>query len=179
MAFNRALTYLAQNQTPRGCWLGEVKWNTLLLSQYIIVSHITSQRISPARCEKFLRYFQTRQTADGGWGMHDESPAYVFMTALGYVALRLLGLGADEEMPRRALQWLQQQGGVLAIPSWGKFWLALLGLYRWEGVNPILPELWLLPRWLPFHPSCYYNHTWLIYLGMAYFSDADSPPRAQ
>lgn len=101
------------------------------------------------------------------------------MTALGYVALRLLGLGADEEMPRRALQWLQQQGGVLAIPSWGKFWLALLGLYRWEGVNPILPELWLLPRWLPFHPSRYYNHTRLIYLGMAYFSDADSPPRAQ
>lgn len=28
---------------------------------------------------------QKRPAADGGWGMHDESPDYVFMTALGYV----------------------------------------------------------------------------------------------
>jgi lanosterol synthase len=65
--------------------------------------------------------------------------------------------------------WLHEQpGGVLAIPTWGKFWLALLDLYSYEGVNPLPPELFLLPRWLAFHPSRYYCHTRYIYLAMAY-----------
>src|SRR5205823_13050209 len=61
-----------------------------------------------------------------------------------------------------------------AIPSWGKFWLALLGLYGYEGINPIPPEIFLLPRSLPFHPHHYYCHTRLIYLGMAYLYGARS-----
>jgi lanosterol synthase len=57
---------------------------------------------------------------------------------------------------------------VPAIPSWGKFWLALLDLYGYEGVNPVPPEIFILPKWLPFHPHRYYCHTRLIYLAMAY-----------
>jgi squalene cyclase len=40
----------------------------------------------------------------------------------------------------------------MAIPTWGKFWLAVLGLYGYQGLNPIPPEMFLLPKWLPFHP---------------------------
>lgn len=36
-------------------------------------------------------------------------------------------------------------GGATYTPSWGKFWLAVLGVYSWDGLNPIPPELWLLP----------------------------------
>lgn len=164
----RALDHLARVQWERGCWAGEVVWCTMLLSQYVITCHLTHQPIEPARREKFLKYFRAWQTADGGWGMHRESPAYVYMTALGYVALRLLGLGPEEEMPRRARAWLRAHGGVLHVPSWGKFWLAMVGLYGWEGVNPIPPELWLLPDWSPVHPRRMYNHTRLIYLGIGY-----------
>ena len=59
-------------------------------------------------------------------------------------------------------------GGALAIPSWGKFWLALIDLYGYEGLNPFLPEFFVLPEWLPFHPSKYYCHTRYIYLAVAY-----------
>jgi hypothetical protein len=49
--------------------------------------------------------------------------------------------------------WLHApKGGVMAIPTWGKFWLAVLGLYGYQGLNPIPPEMFLLPKWLPFHP---------------------------
>ncbi|MBI5546929.1 MAG: 2,3-oxidosqualene cyclase [Deltaproteobacteria bacterium] len=163
-----ALDHLARIQTARGCWMGEVVWCTMLDSQYVIVSHLTGQPIDPVKREKLLKYYRAWQTPDGGWGMHRESPAYVYMTALGYVALRLLGLSPDEEMPRRAREWLRTHGGVKHIPSWGKFWLAMLGLYGWEGVNPIQPELWLLPDWSPVHPRRMYNHTRLIYLGIGY-----------
>ncbi|MXY36611.1 MAG: 2,3-oxidosqualene cyclase, partial [Dehalococcoidia bacterium] len=60
-----------------------------------------------------------------------------------------------------------QAEGVQNIPSWGKFWLALLNLYDWTGLHPILPELWSLPRRLPLHPSNWYCHTRLIYMAMA------------
>lgn len=28
------------------------------------------------------------------------------------------------------------------IPSWGKFWLAVLNVYSWEGLNTLFPEMW-------------------------------------
>jgi cycloartenol synthase len=33
----------------------------------------------------------------------------------------------------------------VSITSWGKFWLAVLGVYSWDGMNPLTPEMWLLP----------------------------------
>lgn len=167
-ALQRALDHLAHVQTERGCWAGEVVWCTMLDSQFVIACHLTGQPIPPERRERFLKYFRAWQTEDGGWGMHRESKAYVYMTALGYVALRLLGLSPDDEMPRRARAWLRAHGGVLHIPTWGKFWLAMLGLYGWEGVNPMPPEIWLLPEWSPVHPRRMYNHTRMIYLGIGY-----------
>ena len=167
-ATRRALDFLMQRQQPRGCWEGEVKWNTMLVSQYVIVSHLCGQPIEPQRKAQLLRYLARHVRADGAWGMHSESGPYVFHTTLAYIAVRLLGLSASGEVAKRARDWLAANGGVLAIPTWGKFWLALLNLYGWEGVNPIVPELWLLPRWLPCHPCNLYNHTRLIYLGMGY-----------
>lgn len=33
-------------------------------------------------------------------------------------------------------------GGATGAPAWGKFYLAALGVYEWEGMNPVPPELW-------------------------------------
>lgn len=33
-------------------------------------------------------------------------------------------------------------GGAAGIPSWGKFWLAILNVYSWDGMNTLLPEMW-------------------------------------
>ncbi|KAF3782543.1 Cycloartenol synthase [Nymphaea thermarum] len=32
-------------------------------------------------------------------------------------------------------------------------WLSVLGLYDWSGNNPLPPEIWLLPTFLPIHPG--------------------------
>ena len=40
---------------------------------------------------------------------------------------------------------IHEHGGATAITSWGKFWLAVLGVYSWDGMNPTPPEMWLLP----------------------------------
>src|SRR4051794_22490484 len=76
----RGLDHLGRVQRNRGCWVGEVVWCPMLIAQYVIVGYITSQPIPAEDQRKIRRYFEVWRTEDGGWGMHRESGAYVFMT---------------------------------------------------------------------------------------------------
>lgn len=162
----RGLSYLTAQQQSDGCWEGEMIWCPMITAQYIMTAHLTNQPIPQDKRDGFLHYFAIWQKEDGSWGLHDESDGYMFVTTLVYVALRLLDQQADEPMVARARDWLRKRGGVTGIPTWGKVWLSLMNLYGWEGVNPILPELWLLPDNNPIHPRRYYCHTRMIYLGI-------------
>jgi 2,3-oxidosqualene cyclase len=164
-----AIGHLLSLQQLCGCWEGEMAWCTMILSQYVIVQHLAGHVWTEHERRQIIRHYESTRRADGSWGLHPESAGYVFTTTLAYVALRLLGLSPDHELTGAARSWLHAQpGGVLSNPTWGKFWLALVDLYGYEGVHPLLPELFLLPAWLPFHPWNYYCHTRYIYLGMAY-----------
>ena len=168
-AVDRAVHYLISQQREDGCWEGEMAWCTMILSQYIIVQRVAGRSFDEQTRARMIQYFRASRTPEGVWGLHPESGGYVFFTTLAYVALRLLGVSAEDPLTSTAQQWLHsQKGGVLAIPSWGKFWLAAIGLYGYEGVNPVPPEMFLLPGFLPFHPHRYYCHTRLIYMGIAY-----------
>ena len=56
--------------------------------------------------------------------------------------MRLLGVDRDDPDIVRARAQLHKLGGATGIPSWGKFWLSVLNVYNWDGVNTLLPELW-------------------------------------
>ena len=143
-------------------------WCPMITAQYVLTQRLVGRDIPADRARGIQHYLLTVRAADGAWGLHPEASGSVFVTALAYVALRLLGLDRDEPALETARQWLHAQpGGVPAIPTWGKFWLALLDLYDWRGVNPTPPELFLLPRWLPFHPTRWYCHTRAIYVALA------------
>jgi lanosterol synthase len=168
-ASERALQRLLGLQRPAGDWEGEMVWCTMILAQAVIVRTAVGRPYSASEARQIVLHFQTQQGSDGAWGMHPESPGYVFFTTLAYVALRLLGVQPSAPMLTSARAWLRSQPeGVKGIPTWGKFWLAMVGLYDYRGLNSIPPELFLLPEWLPFHPRRYYCHTRQIYLGIAY-----------
>ena len=90
--------------------------------------------------------------------------------------------GGQDNACARARNWIHKHGGATYIPSWGKTWLSvhnftfcftlnsfnltniiddeshvyfcqILGLYDWSGSNPMPPELWLLPSFLPVNPG--------------------------
>ena len=148
-------------------------WSPIITAQYVIVHRVVGRELDTPTRDGILRALSFGRTADGAFRLHPESPGYVFVTTLVYVAMRLLGVSADEPLAKDARAWIERQGdghGVLEIPTWGKFWLALIGLRPWSSVNPCPPELMLLPRWLPLHPTRYYCHTRYIYLAMAYLS---------
>ena len=165
-ALRRAAAHLLSLQRDDGSWEGEVVWCPMLTAQYVLLHHITEQPLDPGRRRLVLRSFEHTRLEGGAWGLHEHSPPHRFVTTLVYVAARLLGVERDDPLIAPARQFLQAEG-VLNIPTWGKFWLALVNLYDWRGVNPVLPELWRLPRRVPLHPSNWYCHTRLIYMAMA------------
>jgi 2,3-oxidosqualene cyclase len=144
-------------------------WCPLILAQRVIVHRVVGRAPHSAARAGMLRHFEVTRTPDGVWGLHPDASGSVFVTTLVYVAFRLLGVPADDPLALTARRWLHAQpGGVLAVPTWGKLWLALLDLYDYRGINPCPPELLLLPGWLPIHPRRYYCHTRHIYLAMSY-----------
>ena len=165
-ALRRACQRLLSLQDKNGTWEGEMVWCPMLTAQYVLLHHIMKRPLEPGRQRRILRSFERARLEGGTWGLHDHSPPHLFVTTLVYVAARLLGIGRDDPLIEPARRFLQAEE-VVAIPSWGKFWLALLNLYDWRGVNAILPELWSLPLWVPLHPSNWYCHTRLIYMAMA------------
>lgn len=135
----------------------------------IITYYITGVPVPEAMRLELIRYLLTRAHGeDGGWGIHIEGVSTVFGTALNYVTLRILGLSPDHPALIKARGTLHKLGGASAIPAWGKFWLAALGVYEWKGVNPIPPELWALPNSLPICPGNWWVHTRMVYLPMGY-----------
>jgi squalene/oxidosqualene cyclase-like protein len=164
-----ATAHLQSLQKKGGGWEGEMVWNTMILSQYILVQRACGRAIPAGEAAQMIQHYRVTRLPDGSWGMHGESAGYVYFTALAYVALRVLGVAADDPLCSAARAWLHRQpDGVLGIPHWGKFWLAMCGLYGWEGVNPFPPELFVAPKWLPLSPFRFYNHTRYIYLGIAF-----------
>lgn len=167
-ALQLGIQALLGHQADQGSWEGEVVWCPMLAAQYALMCYITQVSIPAQRREALLQQFGSTRLSDGLWGLHEKSSPYLFVTSLVYVAASLLGVPPKDPLLQPAGQFIRSQGGVISIPTWGKFWLAMLNLYNWRGVNPILPEVWLLPKSLTIHPSQYYCHTRLIYLGMAY-----------
>ena len=166
-ALRRGVEALKTHQAEDGSWEGEVVWCAMLPAQYVIMCHLLDQPISEGRKRRILKQFESTQLENGTWGLHEISEPYLFTTTLVYVAARLLGLGSNDPLLVSAKKFIAAEGGATHIPTWGKFWLAMLNLYDWDGVNPVSSDVFSLPRWSPLHPSRYYCHTRMIYLGMA------------
>jgi len=149
-----------------GSWEGEVVWCPMLAAQYVMLQHLVGATISDERRVRLLRHFERTRLPSGLWGLHELSAPYLFVTTLVYVASRLLGVAPSDPLLAPAQTFIRDEG-ILTIPSWGKLWLALLGLYEWRGVPPLIPELWSVPEALPIHPSKFYCHTRHIQMAMS------------
>jgi squalene cyclase len=104
-----------------------------LMPGLITVLYLTKAPFSDERKAAMARYLHNHQQTDGGWGTHIECASTMFGTVLSYVSLRLLGEPADSDCLVHARAFMHAHGGALFAPSWCKFWLAVLGLYDWDG----------------------------------------------
>ena len=114
-----------------------------LLPGMVIAWYVTQTPIPTPVAIEMKRYLFARQNPDdGGWGLHIEGESTAYGTTMTYVVLRLLGASEEDERMVKARGMLHKLGGAVMGPHWAKFWLAVLGIMEWEGVNPVPPELW-------------------------------------
>uniref|UniRef100_A0A674MLD4 Terpene cyclase/mutase family member n=1 Tax=Takifugu rubripes TaxID=31033 RepID=A0A674MLD4_TAKRU len=164
----KGMSFYSHLQAEDGHWAGDYGGPLFLLPGLLITCHVAKIPLAEAWKKEMVRYLRSVQLPDGGWGLHIEDKSTVFGTALSYTSLRILGVDPDDPDVVRARNNLHSKGGAAGIPSWGKFWLAILNVYSWEGMNTLLPEMWLFPSWMPAHPSTLWCHCRQVYLPMSY-----------
>ncbi|CAL8076652.1 unnamed protein product [Prunus armeniaca] len=175
----RALNFFSSIQAHDGHWPAESADPLFFIQPLLIALHITGALnavLGPEHQKEIIRYIYNHQNEDGGWGLHIEGQSTMFGSALSYIALRLLGEDPDDDDGEedkavalaRARRWILDHGGALGIPSWGKFWLSVLGVYEWSGCNPLPPEFWLIPNISPIHPGKMLCYCRLVYMPMSY-----------
>ncbi|XP_076928041.1 shionone synthase-like [Bidens hawaiensis] len=155
----RSVYLFAALEANDGHWLAENAGPMCFMPPLVICLYITGHlnSVFPAEHRKeMLRYLYCHQNEDGGWGFHLEGHSTMFGTTLNYICMRLLGEGPDGGLNgacTKARQWILDHGSATTIPSWGKTWLSVLGVREWIGSNPMPPEFWILPSFLPSHAS--------------------------
>ncbi|KAL2624532.1 hypothetical protein AAZV13_07G000901 [Glycine max] len=173
-AVRRGAHHLAALQTSDGHWPAQIAGPLFFLPPLVFCMYITGnlESVFPEEHRKeILRYTYYHQNEDGGWGLHIEGHSTMFCTALNYICMRMLGEGPNgghDNACARARKWIRDHGGVTHIPSWGKTWLSILGVFDWCGSNPMPPEFWILPSFLPMHPAKMWCYCRLVYMPMSY-----------
>jgi len=166
---DRATTSLLSKQDASGLFEGEVVWCPAITAQVVIVKVAIDMGVEPDSRVDILKYFAATRLPDGGWGFHPESHSYLYVTVLVYVAMRLLGVEDEDPQlaPTRAFL-AAKRDETWGIPSIGKFWLSLIGVYDRRDLHPLPPEIFLVPKAWPFSPYRFYCHVRYSYIAMAY-----------
>nr|XP_043609055.1 dammarenediol II synthase-like [Erigeron canadensis] len=140
----------------------------LLIALYI--SGTINTVLSGEHRFEMIRYFYNHQNEDGGWGFYIDGESTMMGSVMNYIALRILGEGETDGdgAITIARKWILDHGGATSIPSWGKVYLSVLGVYEWAGCNPLPPEFWLFPTAFPFHPAEMWCYCRTTYMPMSY-----------
>ena len=144
MATLRARDHAYAVRKPDGHWCAELESNTTITAEYVFMRHALGLDMSDRR-EGIVRYFFGQQKRDGSWGLATNHAGDVSTTAETYLALRILGVSVDDPRMKEAERFVLTQGGLEKIRVFTRINLAMFGLFPWDAVPTMLPELILCP----------------------------------
>jgi squalene-hopene/tetraprenyl-beta-curcumene cyclase len=148
LCLKRATAALLSRQEDAGWWKGELETNVtidaedLLLREYLEIG-------TPEQTRATAKWIRARQRPDGTWANFHGGPPDLSTTIEAYVALRLAGDPIDAPHLRDAARFILSSGGIEASRVFTRIWLSLFGLWSWDEVPVLPPEIMLLPTWLP------------------------------
>ncbi|HSZ39357.1 MAG TPA: squalene--hopene cyclase [Trebonia sp.] len=144
----KARDHLLSLQNPAGWWQGELETNVTMDAEDLMLRHFLGI-LADADLKDAALWIRNNQRDDGTWSNFYGGPADLSTTVEAYVALRLAGDAPEEPHMRRASAWITANGGLTATRVFTRMWLALSGLWSWDKLPVIPPEIIYLPSWFP------------------------------
>ena len=149
-AVDRAVQWLLDRQHPDGWWTGELETNVTMTAEHVLLLRFLGIPLESIR-ERAAHHLLTEQRSDGSWALYYDGPADLSTTIESYVALKVLGIDVQRDEMRRALATIRRLGGLTEARVFTKIWMAIFGVYPWDGVPSLPPEIVFFPPWMPFN----------------------------
>ena len=157
----RARDHLLALQHPDGHWRGLLQTNVSMDAEDILLREFLGVR-DEERLRRASTWIRSQQRADGTWANFYGGPGDLSTTVESYWALRVAGDSSEQQHMRRAAGWIRDQGGPRQARVFTHIWMALFGLWPWDEVPALPPELVLAPCWFPLNPydfACWARQT--------------------
>jgi squalene-hopene/tetraprenyl-beta-curcumene cyclase len=135
-------------QHAEGWWQGELETNVTMDAEDLLLREFLGLH-DDAVTAAAARWIRSKQRDDGTWANFYGGPGDLSTTVEAYLALRLAGDSPDALHMKQASSWILEHGGVEATRVFTRIWLALSGLWSWDELPVIPPELIYLPSWFP------------------------------
>jgi len=148
VALELACERLLALQNEGGWWQGELQTNVTMDAEDMLLREFLGIRTED-ETRRSAEWIRSQQRADGTWANFYGGPGELSTTIEAYWALRLAGDAPDAEHMRAAASFIRQSGGLQGARVFTHVWLALFGLWPWEQVPALPPEVVLLPSWVP------------------------------
>ncbi len=147
-ALHSAVDHLRNLQNEAGWWKGELATNVTMDAEDLLLREFLGTR-EAAETQEAARWIRSQQRPDGTWATFADGPPDLSTTVEAWVALRLAGDPVDAPHLRRAQQWVLAHGGLESTRVFTRIWLALFGLWSWDELPEMPPEMIFLPKWFP------------------------------
>jgi squalene-hopene/tetraprenyl-beta-curcumene cyclase len=147
-ALDRAVGRLLELQDEQGWWKGELETNVTMEAEDLFVREFLGIRTDDVT-RLTANWIRSKQRDDGTWGNFYGAPPDLSTTIEAYAALKLAGDSPDAPHMLRAAQFVRENGGLERARVFTKMWLALFGLWSWDDLPAMPPELVFLPPWFP------------------------------
>jgi squalene-hopene/tetraprenyl-beta-curcumene cyclase len=148
IALERAREHLLALQHEEGWWQGELQTNVTMDAEDMLLREFLGVRRAD-ETERSAAWIRSQQRSDGTWANFHGGPGDLSTTIEAYWALRLAGDPPDADHMRAAASFILREGGIERARVFTHVWLALFGLWSWERVPALPPEIILLPSWVP------------------------------
>jgi squalene-hopene/tetraprenyl-beta-curcumene cyclase len=143
-----AVGYLRSIRHPVGYWKGELATNVTMDAEDLMLREFLGIRTAQVT-EESARWIRSQQQAGGYWAQFAGGPPELSTTVEAWVALRLAGDAPDAPHMAAASAYVRTHGGVAATRVFTRIWLALFGLWSWDELPELPPEMIFFPRWFP------------------------------
>ncbi|HEY3868183.1 MAG TPA: squalene--hopene cyclase [Actinocrinis sp.] len=135
-------------QDAAGWWKGELATNVTMDAEDLLLREFLGVR-TDRDTQAAARWIRSQRREDGTWSNFLGGPADLSTTVEAYLALRLAGDGTQEPHMAGTAAWIRAHGGVESTRVFTRIWMALFGLWSWERLPVIPPELIFLPKYFP------------------------------